>query len=79
MPITCICGIIGALSISGFPLTSGFTTKTLISQAAANQELVFTYMMLTAASAGVFLHAGIKYPWFVFFQKDPDSALTDAP
>jgi multicomponent Na+:H+ antiporter subunit D len=26
--------------------------------------------MLAAASAGVFLHAGIKFPWFVFFQKD---------
>jgi len=79
MPLTCICGIIGALSISGFPLTSGFTTKTLISQAAANQELVFTYMMLTAASAGVFLHAGIKFPWFVFFQKDSGLRPDDAP
>ena len=25
---------------------------------------------MIAASAGVFLHAGIKFPWFVFFQKD---------
>ena len=29
MPLTAICGIIGALAISGFPLTSGFTTKTI--------------------------------------------------
>jgi multicomponent Na+:H+ antiporter subunit D len=27
-------------------------------------------MLLGAASAGVFLHAGIKFPWFVFFQRD---------
>lgn len=79
MPITCICGIIGALAISGFPLTSGFTTKTMISQAAADQQLLTVYMLLAAASAGVFLHAGIKFPWFVFFQKDSGLRPKDAP
>ena len=79
MPITAVCGIIGALAISGFPLTSGFTTKTMISQAAADESLVFVYFMLAAASAGVFLHAGIKFPWFVFFQKDSGLRPKDAP
>ena len=79
MPLTAICGIVGALAISGFPLTSGFTTKTLISQAAANESLAFVYMMLAAASAGVFLHAGIKFPWFVFFQRDSGLRPKDAP
>jgi multicomponent Na+:H+ antiporter subunit D len=79
MPLTAVCGIIGALSISGFPLTSGFTTKTMISQAAANQGLVTVYFMLAAASAGVFLHAGIKFPWFVFFQRDSGLRPKDAP
>ena len=79
MPLTAICGIIGALAISGFPLTSGFTTKTMISQAAANESLVVVYMLLAAASAGVFLHAGIKFPWFVFFQKDSGLRPKDAP
>ena len=79
MPLTAICGIIGALAISGFPLTSGFTTKTMISQAAADQSLVFVYFMLAAASAGVFLHAGIKFPWFVFFQRDSGLRPKDAP
>lgn len=79
MPLTTVCGIIGALSISSFPLTSGFTTKSLISQAAANDGLVWVYMLLTAASAGVFLHAGIKFPWFVFFQKDSGLRPKDAP
>ena len=36
-------------------------------------------MALTAASAGVFLHAGIKFPWFVFFQKDSGLRPKDAP
>ena len=79
MPITTIMGIIGALSISSFPLTSGFTTKTMISQAAVDENLFVVYMLLTAASAGVFLHAGIKFPWFVFFQKDSGLRPKDAP
>jgi multicomponent Na+:H+ antiporter subunit D len=79
MPLTAVCGIIGALAISGFPLTSGFTTKTMISQAAADNGLVWVYFALAAASAGVFLHAGIKFPWFVFFQKDSGLRPRDAP
>ncbi|MFT6958838.1 MAG: multicomponent Na+:H+ antiporter subunit D [Halieaceae bacterium] len=79
MPLTAVCGIIGALAISGFPLTSGFTTKTMISQAAANEGLVAVYFLLAAASAGVFLHAGIKFPWFVFFQRDSGLRPKDAP
>ncbi|NQY04330.1 MAG: Na+/H+ antiporter subunit D, partial [Halieaceae bacterium] len=67
MPLTMVCGVIGALAISSFPLTSGFTTKTLISVAAEQQGLATVYFLLAAASAGVFLHAGIKFPWFVFF------------
>jgi multicomponent Na+:H+ antiporter subunit D len=79
MPVTAICGIIGALAISSFPLTSGFTTKTLISQAAVDQGMMAVYFLLAAASAGVFLHAGIKFPWFVFFQKDSGLRPEDAP
>jgi len=79
MPLTAVCGIIGALAISGFPLTSGFTTKTMISQAAADESLVMVYFLLAAASAGVFLHAGIKFPWFVFFQRDSGLRPKDAP
>ena len=79
MPVTTVCGIIGALAISSFPLTSGFTTKTLISVAAEAQGLALVYFLLAAASAGVFLHAGIKFPWFVFFQKDSGLRPADAP
>ena len=79
MPLTCICGIIGALAISSFPLTSGFTTKTLISEAAVSEGLVMVYFLLAAASAGVFLHAGIKFPWFVFFNRDSGLRPKEAP
>jgi multicomponent Na+:H+ antiporter subunit D len=79
MPLTTVCGIVGALAISSFPLTSGFVTKSLISQAAIDENLMWFFMLLTAASAGVFLHAGIKFPWFVFFQRDSGLRPKDAP
>ena len=79
MPLTAVCGIIGALAISSFPLTSGFISKSMISQAAADQHLAMVWFLLVAASAGVFLHAGIKFPWFVFFQKDSGLRPPDPP
>jgi len=79
MPLTTICGIIGALSISAFPLTSGFISKSMISQAAADETMAVAWLLLTAGSAGVFLHAGIKFPWFVFFQKDSGLHPPDPP
>jgi multicomponent Na+:H+ antiporter subunit D len=91
MPLTMWCAIIGALAISSFPLTSGFTTKSMIAASVTEQasllaeagkahnHLIFTWFVLEAASAGVFLHAGIKYPWFVFFQKDSGLRPPDPP
>ncbi|MGD9922214.1 MAG: Na(+)/H(+) antiporter subunit D [Pseudorhodoplanes sp.] len=79
MPLTTVCGIVGALSISSFPLTSGFVSKSMISEAAGMQHLAVVWYLLAAASAGVFLHAGIKFPWFVFFQKDSGLRPDDPP
>ena len=79
MPLTTICGTIGALAISAFPLTSGFVSKSMVSQAAADGHLQGVWLLLTAASAGVFLHAGIKFPWFVFFQKDSGLRPAEPP
>ncbi len=70
MPLTMLFGVIGAAAISAFPLTSGFTSKSLILQASGDEGLIVVWLMLVLASAGVFLHAGIKFPWFVFFAKD---------
>lgn len=79
MPITTICGTIGALAISSFPLTSGFVSKSMVTQAAIDGHLQAVWLFLAAASAGVFLHAGIKFPWFVFFQKDSGLRPADPP
>lgn len=79
MPLTTICGTIGALAISAFPLTSGFVTKSMISDAAGKENLMLVWFLLAAGSAGVFLHAGIKFPWFVFFQRDSGLRPPDPP
>lgn len=79
MPLTTICGVIGALSISAFPLTSGFIAKSMVTEAALHEHMAFVWYLLAAASAGVFLHAGIKFPWFVFFQKDSGLRPPDPP
>lgn len=79
MPLTTICGTIGALAISSFPLTSGFISKSMVTQAAIDGHLQMVWLFLAAASAGVFLHAGIKFPWFVFFQKDSGLRPADPP
>ncbi len=70
MPWTLIFGAIGALSISAFPATSGFTSKSLIIDGAIQEHMLWVWIVLEIASAGVFLHAGIKFPYFVFFAKD---------
>ncbi|MFT5465710.1 MAG: multicomponent Na+:H+ antiporter subunit D [Verrucomicrobiales bacterium] len=80
MPLTLIFGTIGALAISAVPLTSGFTSKTIIiEQTHLDPSLFWAWLMLEIASAGVFLHAGIKFPYFVFFNKDRGLRPKEAP
>jgi len=79
MPWTTLFGVVGALAISAFPLTSGFVSKSMVNQAAADGGMAWTWALLLAATAGVFLHAGIKFPWFVFFQKDSGLRPAEAP
>ncbi|MCQ8186021.1 Na(+)/H(+) antiporter subunit D [Parvularcula maris] len=70
MPLTTIFTIIGALSISAFPLFSGFVAKSMITLAAAEEHMFFAYLALLFASAGVLEHSGIKIPYFAFFAHD---------
>ena len=79
MPVTAVCGIIGALAISSFPFTSGFISKSMITQSSVDEHILWVWLSLQAASAGVFLHAGIKFPWFVFFQKDSGLRPAESP
>jgi multicomponent Na+:H+ antiporter subunit D len=79
MPWTLTFGLVGALAISAVPLTSGFTSKTIIIAASEHQHLFWTWLVLELASAGVFLHAGIKFPYFVFFNQDRGLRPKEAP
>lgn len=79
MPLTTGCAIVGAFTVMAFPLTSGFVTKSMINAAAAEQHMVWVWLFLQAASAGAVLHAGLKYPWFVFFHEDSGLRPTDPP
>ena len=79
MPLTAICTIIGAISISAFPLFSGFVAKSLIMSALGKEGLVFVYFMLLFASAGVLHHSGIKIPFFAFFAHESGIKTKEAP
>ena len=79
MPLTMIFCIIGAMSISAFPLFSGFTAKAVIMKAVGYEGLVFVYLVLLAASAGVLHHSGIKIPYFTFFGHDSGLRPKEAP
>jgi multicomponent Na+:H+ antiporter subunit D len=79
MPWTAIFCIIGALSISAFPLFSGFVAKSLTMSAVAKEGYIVIWMMLLFASAGVLEHSGIKIPYFTFFGHDNGHRVKEAP
>ena len=79
MPWTTGFCIVGAASISAFPLFSGFVTKSMIISAAAGEGYLFVWLVLLFASAGVFHHAGIKIPYFAFFAHDSGIRCREAP
>ena len=79
MPWTTGFCVVGAASISAFPLFSGFVTKSMIMSAAADEGLLLTWLVLLFASAGVFHHAGIKIPYFAFFSHDSGIRCAEAP
>ncbi len=70
MPWTTTFCIVGAASISAFPLFSGFISKSMVMTAALEGGHTVVWLMLLFAAAGVFHHAGIKIPFFAFYYKD---------
>jgi len=79
MPATALFCIVGAASISAFPLFSGFVSKSMIISAAAHHKLAIVWLVLQFASAGVFHHAGIKVPFFMFFGHDSGIRAKEPP
>jgi multicomponent Na+:H+ antiporter subunit D len=70
MPLTFVFTLIGGLSISAFPLFSGFVSKSMIISAGFEQHQLWTGFLLTLASVGTFLHTGLKVPYFIWFGKN---------
>jgi multicomponent Na+:H+ antiporter subunit D len=67
MPMAMFFTVIGGISISGFPLTSGFVSKSMIVAAAGEHHHVVIMVMLLAASVGTFLSVGVKLPYFIWY------------
>ncbi|MCW8125946.1 Na(+)/H(+) antiporter subunit D [Microbulbifer halophilus] len=79
MPKTTVLCIIGAASISAFPLFSGFVSKSMVMSAAIKNGYDWVWLVLLFAAAGVFHHAGIKIPYFAFFAHDSGLRAKEAP
>ena len=79
MPKTATLCIVGAASISAFPLFSGFVSKSMVMSAALYEGYHGVWIALLFASAGVFHHAGIKIPFFAFFAHDSGIRVKEAP
>jgi multicomponent Na+:H+ antiporter subunit D len=70
MPWTFLFTLIGGLSISAFPLFSGFVSKSMIVAAGFESHNLWVGFLLMLASAGTFLHTGLKVPYFIWFGKN---------
>jgi len=79
MPLTCAFCIVGAASISAFPLFSGFVSKSMIVSASAQEKIFLIWLVLQFASTGVLDHAGIKVPFFTFFGHDSGIRAKEPP
>ncbi|MBI5771858.1 MAG: Na(+)/H(+) antiporter subunit D [Verrucomicrobia bacterium] len=76
MPWTFLFTLIGGLSISAFPLFSGFVSKSMIVAAGFEDHKLWVGFLLMLASAGTFLHTGLKVPYFIWFGKNHCSKET---
>src|SRR6266540_4751000 len=70
MPVTLVLYMVGAFAISAVPLFSGFVSKSMVVAAAGETHRAVIFLMLTLASAGTFLHTGLKLPYYMFFGRD---------
>lgn len=79
MPWTTAAAIIGALTISAAPLTSGFVSKSMIVDAASSGGHFWVWLLLAAATAGTALYAGCAFVWFGFLASSERDFLAPEP
>ncbi len=70
MWLTLIFFMVGAFSISGVPLFSGFVSKSMVIYAAEAEHFAVIVLLLNLASIGTFLSIGLKLPYFTWFSTD---------
>jgi multicomponent Na+:H+ antiporter subunit D len=71
--------MVGAFAISAVPLFSGFVSKSMVVSAAGESHHAGIFLVLTLASAGTFLHTGLKLPWYMFFGEDRGIRAKEPP
>jgi multicomponent Na+:H+ antiporter subunit D len=79
MPRTLGLYMVGAFAISAVPLFSGFVSKSLVISAAGETHRGLIFLTLSLASAGTFLHTGLKLPYYMFFGKNSDLRGQEPP
>ncbi|TAL16109.1 Na(+)/H(+) antiporter subunit D [bacterium] len=79
MPLTMLFTVIGGIAISGFPLTSGFVSKSMIVTGAGDAHRLGLMLVLLLASVGTFLSVGVKLPYFIFFGEDSGVECKEPP
>ncbi|MCS7206756.1 MAG: Na(+)/H(+) antiporter subunit D [Dehalococcoidia bacterium] len=63
--------MVGACSISGVPLFSGFISKSLVIHAVEKARYDAAALMLYLAAVGTFLSIGLKLPWLAWWRPAP--------
>ena len=79
MPLTTGFCIVGAASISAFPLFSGFVSKSMVMVAALEEGHPWSGLRCCSPRPACFHHAGIKIPFFAFFAHDSGIRAEEAP
>ncbi|MDZ4163904.1 MAG: Na(+)/H(+) antiporter subunit D [Smithellaceae bacterium] len=79
MPLTMIFYVVGAVSISGFPLFSGFVSKSMIVAAAHEEGRLYLMALMSLAAIGTFLSVGLKVTYFAFFGEESEFVAKRAP
>jgi multicomponent Na+:H+ antiporter subunit D len=77
LPWVLVLYMTGALSISAFPLFSGFVSKSLVIAAAELEHKPIMVLLLNLASVGTFLSIGLKVPYFTWF--GPERTIESRP
>src|SRR5690554_9591 len=79
MPLTTLFCLVGGASIAAFPFFSGFVSKSLILSATGEEQYFYVWLGLLLASAGAFLHSGLRLPYLAFFGANSGLRPKEAP